>query len=349
MTEIKIGNKIIGEKHACFIIAEAGVNHSGDIKIARRLIDAAAEARVDAVKFQTFKAEKLATRDAKQAEYQTKNIGKEETQFDMLKRLELKEEFHKPLKNYSEKKGLIFMSTPFDEDAIDFLDELGVEIFKAGSGELNNIPYLVKMAKKNKPMIISTGMSTMDEVKKAVEAIRNAGNDNFVFLHCTTNYPTPFEEVNLRAMETMRKKLSCLVGYSDHTEGLLVPLVAAAMGAVVIEKHFTLDRTMEGPDHKASLEPNELKEMVRQIRLIEEIRGSEKKELAPSEFSMSKTIRKSLVAKNDIKKGNVIKGEDIIIKRPGIGIMPERIDEVIGKIALRNFNKDELISFEDLK
>ena len=209
MKIIKIGKKSIGEGKPVFIIAEAGVNHNGSLEIAKKLIDVAADAKVDAVKFQTFKAEKLVTKDAKQADYQSKNIGKKETQFEMLKRLELKDEFHKILKKYAEKKGLMFMSTPFDEDSIDFLDKLGLKVFKAGSGELTNSPYLEKMALKNKPMIVSTGMASMKEVKEAVSTIKSKGNDNLVMLHCTTNYPTPFKDVNLRAMETMKKELNC--------------------------------------------------------------------------------------------------------------------------------------------
>jgi len=349
LPEIKIGNKTIDNNSPCFMIAEAGVNHNGDLEIAKKLIDVAADAGVDAVKFQTFKAEKLVTKDADQAEYQKKNIGKQETQFEMLKRLELKEEYHQILKEYAEKKGLIFLSTPFDEDSIDFLDELGVVAFKAGSGEVNNIPYLVKMAKKNKPIILATGMSTMEDVKEAYESMKSQGNNNIVILHCTTNYPTPYEEVNLRAMETMRKELECLVGYSDHTEGIVVPLVAASMGAVVIEKHFTLDRNMEGPDHKASLEPKELKEMVKQIRLVEIIRGSEEKKSTDSEKRIEVVAKKSLVAKQDIAKGTVITSDMIIIKRPGTGIPPQDISKVLGKIAKKNIAKDKLILWNDLK
>jgi N,N'-diacetyllegionaminate synthase len=345
---IKIENKLIGENNPCFIIAEAGVNHNGSLETAKKLIDVAADAKVDAVKFQTFKAEKLVTKDANQAEYQTKNIGKEESQFDMLKRLELKDEFHKILKDYSEKKGLIFMSTPFDEDSIDFLDELGVKIFKAGSSELNNLPYLKKMASKGKPMIISTGMSTLDEIKESVSTIKKI-NSNLVVLHCTTNYPTHYSEVNLRAIKTMKKELNCLIGYSDHTEGIIVPIVAVAMGATVIEKHLTLDKNMKGPDHKASLEPNELKEMVNKIRLVEKILGSKNKEPTKSELKISKVIRKSIITRQDISKNEKITTEMLIIKRPGTGLKPKHLSKVIGRKAIRNIKKDELISFNDLK
>ena len=349
ITEFKIGDREVGLNKPIFIIAEAGVNHNGSLKLAKKLTDVAADAKVDAVKFQTFKAEKLVTKDAKQADYQSKNTGKKESQFDMLKRLELKDEFHKILKNYAEKKGLVFMSTPFDEESIDFLDKLGVIIFKAGSGELTNIPYLKKMASKGKPMILSTGMGNMKEVKEAVDTIKKTGNQKFVILHCTTNYPTPYEDVNMRAMETMRTELNCLVGYSDHTEGILVPIVAASMGAVVIEKHFTLNRNMEGPDHKASLEPNELKEVVKQIRFVETIRGKEEKKPSKSEKKISDVVRKSIVAKVNIPKGTIIKKEHLIIKRPGGGINPNKIKIVIGKKTIKNIKKDTVLKMSDLK
>lgn len=346
MKIIKIGDKVIGKGKPCFIIAEAGVNHNGDLKIAKKLVDVAARAGADAVKFQTFKAEKLVTTYAKQAKYQTSNIGYEESQFEMLKRLELKEKFHLLLKKYVEDKGLIFMSTPFDEEAIDFLDNMGIEIFKAGSGELNNFPYLVKMAKKNKPMIISTGMATLKEVDEAVNFIKREENDKLVVLHCTSNYPCPYEEVNLRAMKTMEEKLGCLIGYSDHTMGITVAIMAIALGAVVIEKHFTLNRNLPGPDHKSSLEPDELKEMIRQIRIAEKALGNYNKKPTESEKKIMKLVRKSLVAKKNIEKGSIIDDEMIVIKRPGTGLSPNNLHKIKKKKAKRNISKDEIFQLD---
>lgn len=328
---MRIGTRRVGIGQPCFIIAEAGVNHNGSIELAKKLIDAAAAANVDAVKFQTFTAEKLVTKEAPQAEYQVSNTGVKESQYDMLKRLELSEEAHGELKRYAEEKGLIFLSTPFDEDAIDFLDTLGVPAFKAGSGELNNLPYFAKMVKKKKPIIFSVGMASLDDVHETVRFLRGKGQTDFVMLHCTSNYPCPLEDANLRAMETLRDTFNCLVGYSDHTEGIVVPLTAAAMGAVVIEKHFTLDKTLPGPDHKASLDPYELAEMVRQIRLIEQVRGSAEKKVSSAEEKVAAVARKSLVMRTPLPAGTVLRPEHLTIKRPGTGIPPSAFDDVIGR------------------
>lgn len=346
---IKINNRLIGSGQPVFIIAEAGVNHNGDINIAKKLIDTALDAGVDAVKFQTFTAESLVTKQADQADYKTKNIGKKETQYEMLKRLELSKEDHKILFDYAGEKGIIFLSTPFSDSDADFLDELGVPLFKVGSTDTNNYPSLKYIAEKGKPMIVSSGMSGLKEVKKAAQVIREAGNDNLVMLHCTTQYPTPMDQVNLRAMLTMQEKCDVMVGYSDHTKGIEVPIAAVALGAVVIEKHFTLDRKMEGPDHKASLEPNELKAMVGAIRNIEKALGSYEKKPTEAAVEVAKVAQKSLVAKKDIKAGDIINKEDIVIKRPGTGIKPKELNNVVGKKAVVDIPADSLIKWEDIE
>lgn len=349
LDSIKISNRhAIGPGHPCFIIAEAGVNHNGDLALARQLIEAAHDAGVDAVKFQTFQADKLVTKKAQQASYQTQNTGHEESQYEMLKRLELPYEAHAELKAYAEELGLVFMSTPFDEEAIDFLYELGVKVFKAGSGELTNIPYLKRMAAKGMPLIISTGMAVMGEVHEAISAIKSTDNEQLVVLHCTTNYPCPHEDANLSAMKTMHEATGCIIGYSDHTEGILVPVLAVAMGAHVIEKHYTLDRTMAGPDHKASLEPDELKEMVRQIRQVEKIMGSGVKIPTKAELEIAAVARKSVVAIQDIPIGTTLTEAHLGIKRPGDGIPPSRLADLIGKVNQRPISKDSLIQWEDV-
>ena len=288
--EIIIGNKKIGKDEPCFIIAEAGVNHNGSFELAKQLVDAALEAGVDAVKFQTFSSENLVTNSTEQAEYQKKNIGKNQSQFEMLKELELSPEQFKLLKKYCDEKGIMFLSTPHTEDAADILDPL-VSAFKIGSGDLTNHQFLRKIARYGKPIFLPTGMSNLEEVKGALQAIYDEGNKQVVMLHCTTNYPCPFDEVNLRAMITMMNKLDCLIGYSDHTLGIIVPLMSVALGAVLIEKHFTLDKNMKGPDHNASLNSKELKEMVNQIREVEKILGSGIKEPNKSEGRKEKATQ----------------------------------------------------------
>jgi N,N'-diacetyllegionaminate synthase len=345
MNTISIADRNIGGNHPVFIIAEAGVNHNGDLDTAYRLIDAAADAGADAVKFQTFKAEKLVSRSAEMADYQAKNLGKRSSQLEMLQKLELQYQDHRQLKEYAEKKGLIFMSTPFDEESIDFLGNLGLVAFKAGSGDLTNLPYLRKMAKWGRPMIISTGMAVMPECIKAVETIREIGDPGLVVLHCTTNYPCPESEVNLLAMRSMAKTLNCLVGYSDHTDGILVPQLAVAAGACLIEKHFTLDRNMEGPDHKASLEPASLREMVAMIRRIEKIMGHGEKVPNASELKIMEAARKSVVASCDIVAGTVLRADMLCIKRPGNGITPEKIDEVIGRRLNQSISADTVLQW----
>ncbi|WP_290138215.1 N-acetylneuraminate synthase [Allocoprobacillus halotolerans] len=285
-----------------YIIAEAGVNHNGDINLARQLIDAAAEARVNCIKFQTFKTSQLVSKYAQKAEYQKKTDIKNETQFDMLKKLELSFDDFYELKNYSEMKGLDFCSTSFDIESTEFLAKLHMPFWKIPSGEVTNLPYIIKIAKYNEPMIMSTGMCTMEEIEFIVKIIRKYNNQELTLLHCNTEYPTPFEDVNLKAMNTMKDKFNVRVGYSDHTKGIEVPIAAVALGAKVIEKHFTLSRHMEGPDHKASLEPNELKEMVTSIRNIEKALGLEEKKVSQSENKNKCIARKSIVAKKVLER-----------------------------------------------
>lgn len=345
--KIQVGERFIGTGEPVFIIAEAGVNHNGDLELARQLIDIAAESGADAVKFQTFKAEKLVSKKARKAAYQVANTGNNDSQYEMLKKLELPFEAHQELKEYAEKQGIAFMSTPFDEEAIDFLDKLGMPVFKSPSGELTNLPYLKYMASKGKPMIISTGMATLEEVETAMQTVREAGLKELVVLHCTTNYPCPVEDANLLAMETLGNATESLIGYSDHTEGILVPSMAVAMGAVVIEKHYTLDRNLPGPDHKASLEPAELKEMIDQIRLIERIRGTGKKMPTASEQQIAEVARKSVIVAQDIPAGTVLTKEMLVIKRPGTGVSPAKLDQVLGKKTTQALKQDQPLQWGD--
>ena len=348
MHTIHIPGKKISPSGPVFIIAEAGVNHNGDLGLAKQLIDVAKEAGVDAVKFQLFHADKLVTKKARQAAYQSKNIGREESQYEMLKRLELPDEAFVELKAYAEAQGLIFMATPFDHSAIDFLFDLGVSLFKVGSGDLTNLPFLHYMASKGLPLIVSTGMARMEEVQAAKRVIEATGNTQLVFLHCTSNYPCPLEEVNLRAMDTLREETDCLVGYSDHTEGILVPVAATSRGAVVIEKHYTTDRTLPGPDHKASLEPQELTEMVAQIRQVETLLGSPDKQPVDSEVEVAKVARKSLVALKDLSEGTILEWNMLSAKRPGTGISPAEVEQVIGKSLRQAVSADTVLTWEML-
>ena len=325
-----------------FIIAEAGVNHNGSIDLAYKLVDAAKEAGADCVKFQTFKSENLVSKNARKADYQGESTG-EDTQLNMLKKLELSYSRFVELKKYCDEKEILFLSTPFDFESIIFLDELDIPFWKIPSGEITNYPYLVALAKTGKPIIMSTGMCEICEIKEAVEILKTNGAPEIKLLHCNTEYPTPFEDVNLRAMETLRREFNCEVGYSDHTKGIEVPIAAAAMGAAIIEKHFTLDRNMEGPDHKASLEPDELKQMVTSIRNIEKALGTGEKKPSESENKNINIARKSIVASKNIKMGEVFTEENISVKRPGNGISPMKWCEVLGKTAKKDFAEDELI------
>lgn len=328
-----------------FIIAEAGVNHNGDWDTAMKLIDAASEAGADAIKFQTFKTENLVSRSAQKAEYQKITTWKTETQFEMLKKLELSEKAHHDLFQYCQQRKIMFMSTPFDIESIDFLNNLGLELFKIPSGEITNLPYLRKIGKFNKKVILSTGMADLGEIEDALNVLTESGTpkNNIVVLHCNTEYPTPYEDVNLQAMLTIKEAFKVNVGYSDHTIGIEIPIAAVALGADVIEKHFTLDKNMPGPDHKASLEPKELKTMVEAIRNIEKALGDGVKKVSASELKNRPIVRKSIVAARHIKKGEVFTGENITVKRPGEGISPMKWDIIIGRRASKAFKKDEQI------
>jgi N,N'-diacetyllegionaminate synthase len=345
LRQIHIENKTIGTDNPCFIIAEAGVNHNGKLSMAKKLVDTAVTAGVDAVKFQTAKAEDVVVDTVGIAGYAKKNMGKNITQLAMIKKFELSYEDFTFLHDYCEKKGIIFLSTPHSIDAIDFLDSL-VPAFKIGSGDINNVPALKRVARKKKPIILGTGMSTMKEVKDAISVIRSEKNNQIIALHCTTNYPCPLKEVNLRAMTTMRDELDCLVGYSDHTLGMIVPLMAVSLGAVVLEKHFTLNRNFSGPDHKASMTPKELKAMVREIRKIETALGSNEKTPTKSEKKIMQLVRKSIVAKKPIKKGTLLTEQMLSIKRPGTGIPPKELKKIIGKKTRLFINKDQIFQWD---
>lgn len=325
------------------IIAEAGVNHNGSIILAKELISKAKYAGADIIKFQTFISENVVSKYAPKAEYQNNNTKTDESQLEMVKKLELSFDDFTELHNYCKEIGIEFLSTAFDFESIDFLNQLGMQVWKIPSGEITNLPYLVKIAKLNKKVILSTGMSTMKEIEEAVNILKDNGASEIVILHCTTEYPTPYEDVNLNAMLAIKEKFGYDVGYSDHTMGIEVPISAVALGAKVIEKHFTLDRTMDGPDHKASLEPSELKTMVDAIRNIELSMGTGIKEPADSEKKNIAIARKSIVANQSIKKGDILTENNITVKRPGDGISPMKWFEIIGTKAIRDFEEDELI------
>lgn len=328
-----------------FIIAEAGVNHNGSLELAKKLIDVASEAGADAVKFQTFQAKNLVSKNAQKAEYQKQTTDQNESQFEMIKKLELSEAMHHELIAYCQQKNIMFLSTPFDHDSIELLNKLGLEIFKIPSGEITNLPYLRHIGSLNKQVILSTGMANLGEIEAALNVLTQAGTakEKITVLHANTEYPTPMQDVNLKAMQTIGQAFDIAVGYSDHTLGIEVDVAAVALGASVIEKHFTLDKTMEGPDHKASLEPDELKAMVSAIRNIEQALGSSIKQPSPSESKNKPIARKSLVAKTAIKQGETFNAENLCIKRPGHGISPMRWDEIIGTKAQRDYAEDELI------
>lgn len=346
---IKIGNKFVGEKQPVFIIAEAGVNHNGDIKLAKKLIDVAIECGADAVKFQTFTTELLATKTAKQAVYQSKNLGQKETQYAMLKRLELSESDFRALSDYCEKKKIIFMSTPFSEKDADFLKKVGVPAYKISSGEITNLPFLRYAAQKGEPIILSSGMSSLEEIRTAVNTMVKAGNRDLVVLHCTSNYPAAPTSLNLRAIKTIQAEFGALVGYSDHSEGDMASTLAVALGACVIEKHFTLNKNFSGPDHQASLNPKELKSFIKSIRQAEIMLGSFEKKCTLEEANSKVSGRKSIVAKKSILAGTVMNYSDLIMKRPGSGISPAEIDRVAGRIAKQNIKNDTIITWEMIK
>ena len=325
-----------------YIIAEAGVNHNGSFELACKLIESAKKAGADCIKFQTFKSEKLVSYNAQKADYQKWTTG-DGSQIDMLKQLELSYDEFMSLKKYCDQVGICFLSTPFDFDSIDFLNSIEMPFWKIPSGEVTNLPYLLAIAKTRKPVVMSTGMCSIPEIEAAINVLRENGTKEIKLLQCNTEYPTPFEDVNLRAMQTMRDVFGLEVGYSDHTKGIEVPIAAVALGATIIEKHFTLDRNLVGPDHKASLEPHELAQMVECIRNIEKALGSGNKVPSLSEKKNIKVARKSLVAKTHIKAGELLTIDNITVKRPGTGISPMKWFSVLGTVAVRDFREDELI------
>ena len=333
------------ENKKVLIIAEAGVNHNGNIELARKLIDIAVDCGVDIVKFQTFKSENLVTKSASMANYQVENIGKNDSQLAMLKKLELKENDFRDLKKYCEEKNIQFFSTGFDLESLTFLKNLNMGLWKIPSGEITNLPYLEFIGKCNEPVILSTGMASLDEVEAAINVLVKSGTEKnkITVLHCNTDYPTRFEDVNLNAMNTIKNRLGVEIGYSDHTPGVEVSVAAVALGAKVIEKHFTLDKNLPGPDHKASLDPNELKVLVTQIRNIEKSLGRFEKIPSLSEAKNISIARKSIVAKRYIKIGEIFTAENLTTKRPGTGISPMRWHEVIGTVAKKNYEEDDLI------
>lgn len=326
-----------------YIIAEAGVNHNGSLELARQLVDRAREAGADCVKFQTFLASEAVSRFAQKAQYQRETVPQGESQLEMVKKLELSFQAFVELKAYCEQVGIDFLSTPFDLPSIDFLNGLGVPFWKIPSGEITNLPYLIEIAKTGKDIVMSTGMCTIDEIEAALTVLRSNGAAHISLLHCNTEYPTPFSDVNLCAMRTLEKRFRCPVGYSDHTQGIEIPIAAVAMGATIIEKHFTLDRTMEGPDHRASLEPQELKTMVTSIRHIEQAMGDGVKQPSPSEKKNISIARKSIVARCAIAKGELLTRDNLTTKRPGDGISPMEWFDVLGTTAVRDFQPDEKI------
>ena len=346
---INIGDREIGDGCPCFVIAEVGVNHNGDIELAKRLIDVAADAGADAVKFQTFRAERVASTAAPKAAYQLETTDMTESQLEMLRRLELSPESHHELQAYCQKRGILFMSTPFDEESVDFLDELGVPAFKIGSGEITNWPLLEYIAAKKKPIILSTGMSYLSEVDEAVRVIRNAGCKQIALLHCVSNYPASPSDANLRAMETMRTAFRTPVGYSDHTLGIEVALAAVALGASVLEKHITLDRNLPGPDHKASLEPQELRSLIAGIRIVERALGNGLKIPVRSEEDSRVIVRRSLAAARNIPKGTILRADMLKSLRPATGIPPTFTKFVIGRKARRDLAANQLITWSDLE
>ncbi len=328
-----------------FIIAEAGVNHNGSLELAKKLVDVAVEAKADAVKFQTFKASLGVSKFAPKAEYQIETTSKDESQLDMVRKLELTEEMHEELIKYCAEKNIMFLSTPFDLYSVDLLASYGLDIFKIPSGEITNLPYLRKIGQLKKKIILSTGMANLGEIESAVDILTTAGTnkDDITLLHVTTQYPTPMEDVNLKAMVTIGNAFGMKYGYSDHTLGIEIPIAAVALGACVIEKHFTLDCNMEGPDHRASLNPQGLKDMVSAIRNIELALGDGIKKASPSEYKNLAIARKSIVAKQNIKAGEAFTQDNITVKRPGTGISAMRWDEIIGTKASRDYVEDELI------
>lgn len=349
MYKIEIGGRLIGEGEPVFIIAEAGVNHNGDIELAKKLIEVAREAGTDAIKFQTFKAENLNTMTAPKSTYHIETTGSEQSWFDLLKTQELNRQAHEVLIKHCQEVGIMFLSTPYDEESVDLLEELNIPAFKVAATDANNIPFLKYLAQKNRPIILSTAMCTLDEVRESVNAIKDEGCEDLVLLHCTANYPARLEDTNLRAMLTLKKEFNLLVGYSDHTPDYINPVAATALGAVIYEKHFTLDKSLPGPDHRSSLNPEELKQFVRDIRNTELAMGSSLKEPVESEKENREKLRKSIVAKVDIPPGLVITRTMLTSKRPGTGLATKFIDSIVGKKSKVLLRKDTIIKTEFLE
>jgi N,N'-diacetyllegionaminate synthase len=347
MTRFLIGERLIGAEAACFVIAEAGVNHNGNVQKAFELIDVAAASGADAVKFQTFRPELLASPGAGKAAYQKETTDAGESQLAMLQRLALSFDEFARIKTYCEQKDVLFLSTPFDYQSADFLDQLGMAAFKIPSGELTNLPFLAHIAAKRKPMILSTGMGTLEEVGQAVKTLEKAGAPGFAILHCVSNYPAAAADANLRAMQTLAQ-FGRPVGYSDHTMGIEVALASVALGATVLEKHFTLDRNMEGPDHRCSLEPGELMALVRGVQMVQSALGSGRKERAAAENDTAMVARRSLFLRNAVAQGAVLRAEDLEALRPGDGISPARFDDIVGRKALHALPARHKLALEDL-
>ncbi|MCD4672273.1 MAG: N-acetylneuraminate synthase [Anaerolineaceae bacterium] len=348
MQAVQIAGRWIGRGYPSYLIAEAGVNHNGDMDMALALVDAAAEAGADAVKFQTFSADRLVTKQAPKAKYQLETTDQTESQYQMLKKLELSEEAHRILLARCQQKGVLFLSSPFDETSADLLESLDVPAYKIPSGEITNHPYLAYVARKGRPVILSTGMSSLGEVEAAVQTIAAAGNPPLVLLHCVSQYPAPPEELNLRAMHTLEAAFGVPVGFSDHTEGIEMPLVAVALGAAVIEKHFTLDRSLPGPDHCASLESDELQRLAQGMRRVQAALGDGRKLPTPSERNTADVARKSLVAACDIPAGTVLTAEFVAVRRPGTGLPPALRQELIGRRIKQEIAAGQLFTWEDM-
>jgi len=350
LRDIQIDGKIIGTKAPVFLIAEVGVNHNGDLTIAKKLIDIAVEANVDAIKFQTFITEKLILKYAPKVEYQKDSSKDDEHFYDMVKKYELSKEEFKNLKKYCSNRGLLFLSTPFDEISVEWLEELNVPAYKIGSGDMNNFPLLDLICSKGKPILLSTGMATLNEVKESVNFIKLKGIEDIILFQCTTNYPASYEEINLNVIDTYRREFpNMIIGFSDHSIGTEASIGAVAKGVKVIEKHFTLDKNMKGPDHKASMNPEELIKWVKVIRKIEVILGSYEKTPSKNELEIAKIARKSIVSLNDLEIGDFVKPEDISIKRPGYGISPKEYKNIIGRKVKNKIPKDTIIRWEDLE
>lgn len=345
---ISIGNRPIGENHPVFIIAEAGVNHNGDLQLAKKLVEVAAEAGADAVKFQTFKTENIILPQAPKSTYHVETTGNEQSWFDLLKSQELTREMHVALIEHCKKVGIMFLSTPYDEESADLLDELDVPGYKIASTDANNVPFLKYIARKKRPMILSTAMCSFDEVRESVEAIRAEGLKDLIVLHCTGNYPAKLQDSNLRAMLTLKKQLNVPVGYSDHVLDPLNCIAAIAMGAVVYEKHFTMDKNLPGPDHRASLNPAELTEMVQMIRKTEQAMGSAEKRVLPSEAENRQKLRKSVVTRVSVRQGERLTAEMLAIKRPGTGFRPADYDKLIGQVVTHDLPMNHVLNSNDL-